>query len=216
MRWLRRRALPGWRRVHDSGEVLYKALQRCYPAAFRKEYGKQMLLVFDEQIGEARRTGGARKQAALWMQATSDAFMIAPKEHWNVIFARRTVCLARHGSAARIRGGGGSVPGAGNRREYNPQPVTGVVRSPLPGVRHPEELVILSNPESDGMWQRDAQGEQEWLTFEEFEQVRDRAGSFSVTASQSSLWSGTSARTGCGKRPGRDSILPSRSRIATM
>ena len=37
--------------------AVYRAMLRCYPAAFRHEYGDQMLLMFAEQVGEARRTG---------------------------------------------------------------------------------------------------------------------------------------------------------------
>jgi hypothetical protein len=65
--------------------VVYRALLRCYPAAFRHEYGNQMLLMFAEQLGEARRTGGRFQQAALWAQATSDAVIIAPREHWHIM-----------------------------------------------------------------------------------------------------------------------------------
>jgi hypothetical protein len=62
--------------------VAYRALLHCYPAAFRNEYGNQMLLMFAEQLGEARRTGGRLEQAALWIHAASDALTVAPKEHW--------------------------------------------------------------------------------------------------------------------------------------
>ena len=43
-------------------QAFYKALLRCYPAAFRDEYGNQMCLMFAEQLGEARRTGGVGGQ----------------------------------------------------------------------------------------------------------------------------------------------------------
>ncbi len=65
--------------------AVYRAMLRCYPAAFRHEYGDQMLLMFAEQLAEARRTGGRLEQAALWVNATLDALSIAPKEHWHVI-----------------------------------------------------------------------------------------------------------------------------------
>jgi hypothetical protein len=42
------------RAIHAN--AVYKALLLCYPAAFRNEYGHQMLLMFTEQLGEARRT----------------------------------------------------------------------------------------------------------------------------------------------------------------
>jgi putative ABC transport system permease protein len=66
-------------------ETVYKVLLYCYPAAFRHEYGDQMALLFSEQLGEARRTGGQLQAAGIWLQAVLDAFIVAPKEHWHVI-----------------------------------------------------------------------------------------------------------------------------------
>jgi hypothetical protein len=64
----------------------------------------------------------------------------------------------------------------------------GLLHSPLPGVRNPEELVILSNPGESGSWTGRANGIRSWLTYGEFEQLRDEAGSFSaLMATQSSL-----------------------------
>ena len=39
-------------------KALYRALLYCYPAAFRDEYGNQMLLTFAEQLEHARRPEG--------------------------------------------------------------------------------------------------------------------------------------------------------------
>src|SRR5580692_1313441 len=69
-----------------SAEAIYRVLLHCYPAAFREEYGSQMLLTFADQLGEARRTGGRVQTAALWMRAAVDALTIAPKEHCHVLF----------------------------------------------------------------------------------------------------------------------------------
>src|SRR5712692_10103088 len=66
--------------------AIYRALLHCYPAAFRHEYGDQMLFMFAEQLGEARRTGGRLEPVALWVNVALDALTIAPKEHWHVIF----------------------------------------------------------------------------------------------------------------------------------
>ena len=64
----------------------------------------------------------------------------------------------------------------------------GVLRSPLPGVFKPEQLVILTNPDTAGGWNGNETGDRDWLTYAEFEQLRDRAGSFSgLMASQSFL-----------------------------
>ena len=64
----------------------------------------------------------------------------------------------------------------------------GVLHAALPGVAAPGELVILSNPDERGSWTGQSEGVREWLTYEEFEQLRDEAGIFSsLMASQSSL-----------------------------
>src|SRR5262245_10800423 len=68
----------------------------------------------------------------------------------------------------------------------------GVVNGPLPVVRDPGQLVMLTNPYASGMWNGNwvtrLDGDRAWLTFEEFRQLRDQAKSFAgVMASQSSL-----------------------------
>jgi predicted permease len=64
----------------------------------------------------------------------------------------------------------------------------GVLHSSLPGVSEPGQLVILSNPNGSGSWTGRTDGVRSWLTYGEFEQLRDRVDSFSgVMASQSSL-----------------------------
>jgi putative ABC transport system permease protein len=64
----------------------------------------------------------------------------------------------------------------------------GLLRSSLPGVETPEELVMLSNPDDSGSWTGNLEGPRSWLTYGEFEQMRDHVEGFSaVMASQSSL-----------------------------
>ena len=68
----------------------------------------------------------------------------------------------------------------------------GVLHASLPGVQRPEELVMLTDPGEAGMWSGRwdgrTDGPRDWVTYEEFEELRDRAGIFaSVMASQSSL-----------------------------
>jgi predicted permease len=68
----------------------------------------------------------------------------------------------------------------------------GVLHSPLPGVNKPEQLAILTDPNSAGLWRgrwvSSIDGPRGWLTVEEFQDLRDHAGSFSsLMASQSSL-----------------------------
>jgi predicted permease len=64
----------------------------------------------------------------------------------------------------------------------------GLLHSPLPGVRNPHELVILSNPDASGAWTGRVNGVRSWLTYGEFEQLREQARSFSaLMATQSTL-----------------------------
>ncbi len=68
----------------------------------------------------------------------------------------------------------------------------GLLYASLPGVQKPEELVILTDPDESGrwtgLWEGRTDGPRAWLTYEEFEDLRDNANSFSaVAASQSSL-----------------------------
>jgi len=62
----------------------------------------------------------------------------------------------------------------------------GVLLAPLPGVRQPSELVMLTNPDSSGSWTGRTDGARDWVTYDEFEQIRDHADLFSgVMAAQS-------------------------------
>jgi hypothetical protein len=64
----------------------------------------------------------------------------------------------------------------------------GVLHASLPAVHIPEQLVMLSNPDEAGMWFGRTDGPRSWLTYGEFEQLRDHAEGFSaLMASQSSL-----------------------------
>ena len=67
-----------------------------------------------------------------------------------------------------------------------------VSHSSLPVVYKPDQLVALSNPDEIGTWtgrlSTRADGDRPWLTYSEFEQLRDRADGFSsLMASQSPL-----------------------------
>lgn len=46
-------------------KALYRTLLYGYPAPFRHEYGRQMSLMFAEQLVEARRTGAWRNEVAV-------------------------------------------------------------------------------------------------------------------------------------------------------
>lgn len=174
-------------------KAVYRALLYCYPAAFRDEYGSQMLLTFAEQLGEARRTGGWLEQAALWVHATWDALTIAPKEHWHVIvqdvrYALRTMAARPSFTAIAILS---LALGIGaNTAIFSLW--NAVLHSPLPMVHKPEQLVILTNPDDAGGWHGDwnsrTEGPRKWLSYAEFEELRDRAEGYSgLMAAQSGL-----------------------------
>jgi putative ABC transport system permease protein len=186
---------------------IYKALLHCYPAAFRNEYGSQMLLMFAEQLGEARRSGGSIRFVALWLRAAVDALVVGPKEHAHVLvqdlrYTLRSVAASPGFSTVAILSltmGIGANTAIFTLRNQ-------LLHSPLPGVQSPRQLVMLTNPEATGSWTGMLDGERPWLTFEEFEDLRDRADTFSsLMAVQSYLdtWQVRSANGGWDEARGR-------------
>jgi predicted permease len=64
----------------------------------------------------------------------------------------------------------------------------GVLYAQLPGVDRPEGLVMLTDPGAAGLWRGRDAGTRRWLSYPEFEQLRDQATGFSaLMATQSSL-----------------------------
>jgi predicted permease len=170
-------------------ETIYRALLRCYPAPFRHEYGDQMFFVFNDQLDEARRTGGTLQPARLWIAAVADALIVGPREHAHLIlqdlrYALRLMsarlsftCVAVLSLALGI-GANTAIFSLWN----------GVLHASLPMVDRPGKLVILTNPNDSGMWTGHSDGIRSWLTYAEFEQLRDNRAIFSgLMASQSSL-----------------------------
>ncbi len=177
----------------SRAKAVYRALLHCYPAAFRNEYGGQMLLAFAEQMGEAHRNGSRLEPAALWAHAAMDIVTIAPKEHCHVIlqdlrYALRTMAAQPGFTAVAILS---LALGIGaNTAIFSLW--NGVLHAPLPAISKPEQLVMLTNPDDAGSWigtwNGRTDGPRSWLSYQEFEDLRDHAGAFSgLMASQSSL-----------------------------
>jgi predicted permease len=163
----------------------YRALLLCYPAAFRDEYGNQMLLAFAEQLRNTTRVA----RAGLWLEAALDALTVAPNEHCHVIlqdvrYAFRTMAASPSFTGVAVLS---LALGIGaNTAIFSLW--SGVMHSSLPMVHKPEQLVMLSNPNTAGGWHGNSDGDRDWLTYTEFEQLRERVQSLSeLMATQSGL-----------------------------
>ena len=55
-----------------------------------------------------------------------------------------------------------------------------MVRASLPGVQRPGELVMLTDPAEAGLWRGrwdgHTDGARDWVTYGEFQELRDRSG----------------------------------------
>src|SRR4029078_2990770 len=63
---------------------LYRVLLWCYPAPFRREYGREMLGAFHAELRDARRAGPAAS-VAIWARALRDLVPTAFREHRHVL-----------------------------------------------------------------------------------------------------------------------------------
>jgi putative ABC transport system permease protein len=184
---------PSRRWPAQGCRAIYRALLRCYPAPFRHEYGGQMLLTFDEQMAEARRSGRRFERAGLWAQAALDAVSVAPREHFHVIaqdlrYALRLMAAAPAFTIVAVLS---LALGIGaNTAIFSLW--NGVLHAPLPAVRSPEQLVMLTDPDQmgswTGRWNGRTDGARAWVTYGEFEELRDQASELTaLMAAQSSL-----------------------------
>ncbi len=152
-----------------------------------------MRLTFLEQLDEARRAGTWRAEAALWARAAWDLVAFAPKEHCSLVIqdlrhAFRTMAAKPAFPSFAVL----SLTLAIGATTAIFSLWNNVLNAPLPGVDRPGELIMLSNPSAQGMWRGTwstrADGPRSWVSYAEFEQLREHASAFSsLMASQSSL-----------------------------
>jgi putative ABC transport system permease protein len=62
--------------------LLFRALLRLYPAAFRTDYADEMWRVFSQRRRDA---GGARAALALWLATIADTLVTAAQTHWDIL-----------------------------------------------------------------------------------------------------------------------------------
>jgi predicted permease len=157
---------------------LFRTLLWCYPAPFRHEYGAEMTGAFAEQVREARRQGGWRAEASIWIDTLSDVMVTAPREHFHVIqqdvrYAVRTLAAQPGFAAVAVLS---LALGIGANTAIFSL-INSVLLSTLP-VRDPHSLVILTNPGAKGVTIGGKSGEREELTYSEFLQLRDLTSVF--------------------------------------
>jgi hypothetical protein len=174
-------------------KAFYRTLLHGYPSPFRQEYSDQMSLMFNEQLVEARLTRARHTELRLWLHALWDVFTIAPKEHWHVIHQdlqhalRAMTAKPGFASVAILSLALGIGANTAIFSLWN-----SVLHASLPAVADPERLVMLTNPTSSGQWRgrwdSRTDGPRAWVTYAEFEELRDYASGFlSLMASQTSL-----------------------------
>ncbi|MEK6720258.1 MAG: hypothetical protein AABZ33_06245 [Chloroflexota bacterium] len=64
--------------VHERA---YRGLLRLYPTEFRGRFGDEMVTLFGDLVGDARRAGSTRRLALLWLRILGDLAVTAPSEH---------------------------------------------------------------------------------------------------------------------------------------
>lgn len=66
---------------HGWPERLYRGLIRLYPTTFRMRYADEMVVLFGDQLRDARRAGRPGGVGAVWFHGLGDLFVTAALEH---------------------------------------------------------------------------------------------------------------------------------------
>ena len=129
-------------------ESIFRALLYCYPTTFREEYGREMMLVFRDELSDAK---DRRATGNLWFRTLRDVITVAPKEHANMFiqdfrYAIRNLAASPGFATVAILSialGIGATTAIFSL--WN-----GILLSQLE-VQEPGQLVMLSDPDASGV-----------------------------------------------------------------
>ena len=195
---------------------VYRVLLRCYPAAFRQEYGREMVGAFADQLRDARCAAGTLAAAAVWAGTLVDLVPTAFREHRHVItqdlrYAIRL--LAGNPGFALVAVLSLALGIGANTAIFSL--LNSVLLQQLP-VKNPQELVMLSDPDSSGSFIGSQDGERSLLTYPEFRALEDRTISFQSVMASDSGQKQVQARIGNGEAEPIKVRMVSASYFATL
>jgi predicted permease len=196
---------------------VYRALLWCYPAPFRQEYGREMLAAFTEQLREARRTAGPPAAAAIWAGTLLELVPTALREHGHVMtqdFRHAVRVLAATPGFTAVAVLSMALGIGANTAIFSL--LNGLLMSTLP-VRHPHELVLLTDPGSSGVLAGSQDGERSLITYAEFRQLQEQNTTFAALMASASALQRVEPRVAGGRNPEEVALrLVSTSYFATL
>jgi predicted permease len=162
-----------------TGPTLYRVLLWCYPAPFRREYGREMLGAFDAELRDAR-LAGRGAGLAIWARALRDLVPTAFREHRHVLTQdlRHAIRVLRGSPGFTLVAIASLALGIGANAAIFSL-LNNVLFATLP-VREPQALLLFTDPHSRGVAIGSMGGERSLMTYQEFLDLQ--RGSTALTA----------------------------------